>query len=141
MARVERTVPINATPLGVWETLADVEGWPAWASYMKSLKRQDGGALRLGSRVRVTPKGIPGSVWTVTEYDPPRSYTWTTRLVPGLHLEGGHVVEARGDGATATFSLASTGPLGALLSPLLEIVFRRNTRLAAAGLKGYCEGR
>jgi uncharacterized protein YndB with AHSA1/START domain len=136
---IAQTIPINAPPDAVWEAMVDVERWPVWAAYMKRLERQESGPLRRGSRVRVTPKGMPGSVWSVTEYDAGRSYTWTTRPAPGLILTGGHVVEAQGDGASATFSLAAAGPLGRALSLLLRLVSRRNTRLAAAGLKRYCE--
>lgn len=140
MGTTARTVRIAAPRQVVWDTAIDVEQWPRWASYMKKLSRQDKGALALGSRVRVVPKGMPGSVWTVTEYEPPRSYTWTTQLAPGLGLIAGHVLETKDQGTAATFSLATSGPLGALLSPLLSIVFRRNTRLATEGLKRHCEG-
>jgi uncharacterized protein YndB with AHSA1/START domain len=134
-----RTVWIAAPTQLVWDTAIDVEQWPRWASYMSKLTKQDPGSFALGSRVRVDPKGMPGSVWTVTEYEPPRSYTWTTQLAPGLGLVAGHVLESKDQGTTATFSLATSGPIGAVLSPLLSIVFRRNTRLATEGLKRQCE--
>jgi hypothetical protein len=138
---VTRTITIEAPPLTVWETMADVERWPSWASSMRRLERIGGSPLGLGSRTRVTPKWLPSNVWMVTEFDPPHSYTWTTRLAPGLGLTGGHIVDARGAGAVATFSLAATGPLATPAAPLLRAVFRRNTRLAAEGLKRYCEAR
>lgn len=136
---VARTVSIDAAPQVVWDTVLDVAGWPRWATYMKSLHREGSGPYGLGTRVRVTPKGMPGSVWTVTEYDPPRSHVWTTKLCPGLGLIGGHSVGAREGGSDATFFLATNGPLGALLSPVLSILFKRNTRLATEGLKRHCE--
>jgi uncharacterized protein YndB with AHSA1/START domain len=139
MGTVTRTVWINAPTQVVWEAAIDVEEWPRWASYMNKLTKQNPGSFALGSRVRVDPKGMPGSVWTVTEYDPPRSYTWTTQLAPGLGLVGGHVLEPKEQGTTTTFYLATNGPIGAVLSPLLSIVFRRNTRLATTGLKRHCE--
>lgn len=141
MQPVTRTVTIAAPPGEVWDVLVDVEGWPAWASYMERLRREDKGAFGRGSRVRVVPKGLPGAVWSVTEYDPPRSYTWAARLAPGLRLTGGHVVDAHDGGATATLSLAAAGPLAPLLAPLLRRVFLRNTRLATAGLQRHCEAR
>ena len=137
--RVSRTVHIDAPVERVWRVATDVERWPEWASYMRSLVPQDEGPLRMGSRVRVTPKGMPGSVWTVTEFDEGRSYTWETSLAPGLRLAGGHVYEAEGAGTSATFSLATAGPLGVALGPALGLVFRRNTRLATDGLKAHCE--
>ena len=141
MGVVARTVTIAAPAGTVWDVMADVDRWPAWASSMRRLERLDGRPLGPGSRVKVTPKGLPSGVWTVTAYDPPRSYTWTTRLAPGLGLTGGHVVQASGAATAATFSLEATGPLGRLLAPALQPLFRRNTRVASAGLRRYCEAR
>jgi uncharacterized protein YndB with AHSA1/START domain len=136
-----RTVWIDAPRQLVWERITDVDAWPRWASYMNKLTKEAHAPLAVGSRVRVVPKAMPGSVWTVTEYEAPRSYTWTTQLAPGLGLVAGHVLQPKDQGTAATFSLATSGPLGAVLSPLLSFVFRRNTRLATAGLKRDCEQR
>ena len=139
MTLIARTVSINALPDKVWKIITDVERWPEWATYMKRLEPQGEATLGLGSLVKVTPKGLPGSIWEVTEFDSARSYTWVTSLAPGLRMTGGHVVEPEGAGARVTFSLEVSGPVGALVGPLLAVVFRRNTRLATEGLKAYCE--
>ena len=136
---VSRTVHIEAPPAKVWAAMVDIERWPEWASYMQSLRRQDEGPFGVGSRVKVTPKGLLGSVWTVTEYREGKSYTWKTTLAPGVNMAGGHVVEADGAGTKATLWLQATGAIGTLLSPVLSLVFRRNTRLATQGLKSFCE--
>ena len=119
--------------------MVDVERWPEWASYMHSLRRQDDGPFGMDSRVKVTPKALTGSVWTVTEFDNGRSYTWQTVLAPGVKMVGGHVAEPDGGATMATFWLEATGPVGTILSPILSLVFLRNTRLATQGLKKYCE--
>ena len=141
MVAISRTVHIDAAPEKVWDAVMDVQDWPTWASHMKSLERQGGGPLALGSRVKVTRRGLPGSVWEVTEFEAGHSYTWTTQLAPGLRLTGGHVVEADGVGTKATFSLEASGPLSLPGAPVLSLVFGRNTRLATNGLKVYCEAR
>ncbi len=139
MALIARTVSISAPPAKVWQVITRVERWPEWATHMKSLVPQGEGPVGLGSRVRVKAKGLPGSIWEVTEFEPQRSYTWVTSLAPGLSMTGGHVVEPEDDGSRATLSLEASGPLAAVVGPLLAIVFRRNTRLATDGLKAYCE--
>ena len=139
MTRITRSIYIGAPPDAVWRVLVNIEAWPGWARQMKRLERLDPGPLAFGSRVRVTPKAMPGSVWEVTEYEERRSYTWTSKVAPGVRLTGGHVVDPDPDGVKATFWLASSGPLAAVLSPLLAVVFRRNTRLATEGLKAYVE--
>lgn len=138
---VAQMVAIDAPPAEVWEAMADVAAWPAWASHVRRVERREGGPFGIGSRVEVAPKGMPAAVWTVTEHDPPRSYAWVARPLPGLDLVAGHVVEPRGEGATATLSLTASGPLGAFLLPLLRPLFRRNTGVATAGLKRHCEAR
>ena len=139
MLSVSHTVHIDAPPEKVWDVIIDVEGWLRWAKYMRSLERQDQGSFGVGSRVKVTPRGMPGSVWEVTEFEAGHSYTWTTQLAPGLRLTGGHVVEADGVGTKATFSLEASGPLSLPAAPVLSLVFGRNTRLATNGLMAYCE--
>jgi len=139
MAGIAHTVLIAAPSEDVWRVTVDVERWPEWAGYMKSLVPQDDGPLAMASRVKVTPRGLPGSVWEVTEFDPPRSFRWETQLAPGLRMIGGHVLDGEDGGTRATFSLEVSGALGVIAAPLLGIVFRRNTRLATEGLMVYCE--
>ena len=92
--------------------------------------------------MHVTPKGMPGGIWHVTDYQEGHSFTWLPSLVPGVLLTGGHVVISDGDGTNAEFWLDASGVLGTLLTPLLRrTVFRRNTRSATEGLKSYIEGR
>lgn len=142
MSRVACSVPIAATPTEAWEVLVDVEGWPAWASQFKRLKRLDAALLVNGSRVLVRPKGMLASTWLVTEYDEGRSFTWESSLAPGLGVIGGHVLSPDGTGTRAEFWLESTGMLGSLLDPVLRrTVFSRNTKSAAEGLKRYIEDR
>ena len=140
MARITRSIHIEAPPDAIWRVLVDIEAWPGWARQMNRLERLNPGPLAFGSRVRVTPKGMPGSVWEVIEYEEGRSYTWTAVVAPGVRLTGGHVVDPDSGGVVASFWLWSSGPLAAILSPLLAVVFRRNTRLATEGLKAYVEG-
>ncbi len=142
MSKYARTIHIGAPPADVWAAMMEVERWPAWASQFKRLERLDAGPLAAGSRVRVRPKGMPASVWQVTDYEDGRSFTWTSSPVPGVVLAGGHVLTADGDGTNAEFSLEASGALGTLLTPLLRpTVFSRNTRGATEGLKEYVERR
>jgi len=142
MARVARTVRIGAPAADVWSTITDVEGWPAWAPQMTRLDWLEGAPMRLGSRVRVRPKGLPPATWHVTEYDEGRSFTWTSTLLPGVRVAGGHVLTPLATATEAEFWLETSGPIGVLAGPILErTVFKRNTRNATDGLKRYVEAR
>ena len=140
MSRYARSIRIGAPPGDVWAAMVDVERWPVWASQFKRLERLDAGPLAAGSRVKVKPKGMPGSVWQVTEYEEGHSFTWASSLAPGIRVTGGHEVTANGNGTNAEFWLEAGGPLGRLLGPLLKrTVFSRNTRSATEGLKSHLE--
>jgi len=140
MSRYARSIRIGAPPGDVWAAMVDVERWPVWASQFKRLERLDAGPLAAGSRVKVKPKGVPGSVWQVTEYEEGHSFTWASSLGPGMRVTGGHEVTANGNGTNAEFWLEAGGPLGRLLGPLLRrTVFSRNTRSATEGLKSHFE--
>jgi len=140
MSRYGRSIRIGAPPADVWAAIVDVETWPRWASQFKRLERLDVGPLAPGTRVRVTPRGMPGAVWKVTDYEEGHSFTWASSLAPGVHLTGGHVITPDGNDTNAQFWLESSGVLGTLLAPLLRrTVFSRNTRSATEGLKIHME--
>lgn len=137
---VSHTVRIDAPAQKIWDVLADVERWPEFASQFKSIVREEQGPLAMGSSARLTTHGLFGSVWTVTQLAPGRSFAWESGMLPGVHLLGDHVIESEGDSSSVTFSLRSLGPLAGLLGLALGRIFRRNTRQAAEGMKAYCEG-
>lgn len=118
----------------------EVERWPQWATHMQSLVRLDPGPLRIGSRGRVKPRGMPGAIWVVTEFADLKLFTWTTQA-PGIQLIGGHRIEHHNGGTRATLLLESRGWLAAILWPVLQVIFQRNTRVATQGLKTYCEAK
>jgi hypothetical protein len=86
MSRYARSINIGVPPADVWAAMVDVERWPVSASQFRRLERLDAGPLAAGSRVRVKPKGMPGSVWQVTEFS-----SNTRSATEGLnsHLETG----------------------------------------------------
>lgn len=140
MSRIARSIHIRAPSTDVWAAIADIEAWPEWASQFRRLERLDASPLAAGSRVRVTPKGMPGAVWHVTDYQEGLSFTWASSLLPGMRVTGGHTVAVDGNETTAEFWLEASGALGKLLTPLLRrTVFSRNTRSATEGLKNYME--
>src|SRR5271157_4948228 len=108
--RSVREEVVHAPAARVWELLVDVEGWPAWTESMREIKRLDDGPLVVGSRSRVTqPKGRP-MIWTVSELEPMRVFTWVTAQ-PGLSLEAVHRIDDTGDNVATTLEFVVTGPL------------------------------
>jgi uncharacterized membrane protein len=142
MSRVARTVHIEAPAADIWAVLTVVEGWPSWASQVRRLERLEPGPLALGSRVRISAPRLPASVWVVTEYEEPRSFTWESAFLPGVRLIGWHVLTPDASGTNVELALEATGALGRLLNPILaRAIFNRNTRTATDGLKRHIEAR
>ena len=139
MKRIELTVVIDADPEAVFSVQADPESWPRWASHMERLDLLDGSPFGLGSEVRIKPRGERAAVFRVIQYDPPRSFRWEAKVAPGFGMVAGHKVEPYGGGSKVTLSLDLTGPLGAVLAPLLRRKLQTSVEKEAAGLKQFLE--
>ncbi|MBV9321197.1 MAG: SRPBCC family protein [Mycobacterium sp.] len=136
--RYIREETVHAPAQRVWRLLIDVEGWPAWTESMREIKRLEDGPLQVGSRSRVTqPRGRP-MVWTVTELEPKRNFTWTAAQ-PGLAFEAVHRVHDAGDYTRTTLEFAATGLLAWLASLIAGSRIRAWVDMESAGLKRAAE--
>lgn len=136
--RYVREETVHAPAERVWQLLVDVAGWPNWTESMREIKRLDDGPLAVGSRSRVTqPKGRP-TVFTVTELEPLRNFTWVARQ-PGLSFEAVHVIEEDGDHVRTRLEFAASGPLAWLASLIGGSRIRSYVDMESAGLKRAAE--
>jgi uncharacterized membrane protein len=137
--RYVREETVHAPADRVWQLLVDVQGWPAWTKSMRQINRLDDGPLAIGSQARVVqPKSRP-MVWTVTELEPMRNFTWVARQ-PGLTLEAVHRIDDTGNGVHTTLEFNGTGPLAWLASLLAGSRIRAYLDMESAGLKRAAEG-
>lgn len=138
---IERTIDIDAPASVVWSVMADVEQWHTWTESIQSVVLADPPDLGVGSTAEVRQPGFPAATWSVTEWEPGRSFTWESRA-PGVHSVGEHSVEPLGDGASrATLAIHQTGALAWLLGLLAGRRSRRYVDMEAAGLKSRAEER
>lgn len=136
--RYIREETVYAPAEQVWQLLIDVAGWPSWTESMREISRLDDGPLRVGSRSRVIqPKGRP-AVWTVTELEPLRNFTWTAGQ-PGLSLAAVHRIEDAGDHVRTTLEFVGSGPLALLGSLIAGFRIRSYLDMESAGLKRAAE--
>ena len=141
MPSLERTVLIAAPSGLVWDVVADVERWPEWTPSVRSLDLE-GEALGPESRARIGLRGsLVATAWRVTEFVPPRSFTWESAIVPGVTAVATHVVVPAADATQVTLGVEYRGPLAAIVGALLGATTRRNVEDEAAGLKRVCEER
>ena len=138
MRTFSTAIDIQAPPERVWAVWSDVERWPEWTPTMVRIERLDRGLFGPGSRARVRQPKMPAFVWTVTNLDEGRRFTWTTRS-PGVVVTAHHAIEPLQGGSRATMSIEYDGPLGGLVAWLTGGMNDRYLRLEAEGLKRRSE--
>jgi len=137
--RFETSVDIAAPAETVWHVLVDVERWPEWTRSMQRVQILGGGALAVGSRVRVKQPGLGSMVYRVTELAPEHSFTWVAGR-GGVTATAAHQVSATpGGGVRVRLGVDLTGPLGPLMSVLLGGRTRRYIEMEAQGLERRSE--
>ena len=136
--QVERAaITIDAPIAVVWAVFTDVEKWPTWTQSVTSVELIDG-PMRLGAKARIRQPQLPTVVWTVTEWNPGKSWTWTA-IGPGARTQASHVLIGSGDKTVAEQSIIPSGPIGRLAAFLWRSLTRRYLAMEAAGLKQRCE--
>jgi uncharacterized protein YndB with AHSA1/START domain len=139
MRTFSKTIDIAATPERVWKVMTDVERWPEWTSSMKTVRRLEGGVFGLGSSAWVAQPKLRPAVWTVTEFEAGRSFTWSAGA-PGVRVLGSHTVRPiDGGGSQVTLSIQFNGIFGGLLGRYLAKLNNEYLDLEAAGLKKRSE--
>ena len=116
---------ILAEPKTVFTVLCDVERWPNWTPTMTQVRRLEGGAFGLGSRAEVQQPKLKTAVWTVSEFEPDRNFTWRTGAA-GVRMTAAHEVEATRSGCRVTLSVDVEGWL-------------RYVAMEARSLASHCE--
>ena len=126
---------IDTPPAAVWALATAVTDWPSYMPTVQSVELLDDGPLRLGSRARIKQPGQRRAVWTVTRFEPVRTFTWESAR-RGYTIAGTHTVAGEGAGCRNTLTLQMTGPLapvvGRLLGPLMKRVLRTENACFAA---------
>jgi uncharacterized membrane protein len=137
--RFQTQVDVDADTETVWRVLINVEAWPKWTASMTSVQRLQSGEFGVGSSARVVQPKLKAAVYTVTECEMGRSFTWEMKAA-GVTVRAGHLIEDLGQGkARVTLSIEQSG----LLSGIVDMLFGKRTRQYVAmetrGLKNAAE--
>jgi carbon monoxide dehydrogenase subunit G len=89
---VERTFEVPVPADQAWSALADVGAWPRWAPHISRAQVTPDGPVTAttSGRFRFRPAGR--SRFAMTDFDPPRSWTWTGRAM-GVTIDYVHRFE------------------------------------------------
>lgn len=106
----------------LWEVMADVRRWPQWLPTVDAVTPLDPSRPdEVGASYTVEQPGLPRAVWTITEIEPGRSFTWESAQ-PGIRSVGTHVLRPGPAGSTTIeLGIAWSG----VLAPLLRLVVGR----------------
>jgi uncharacterized membrane protein len=134
----EVSAEVEAGAERVWEVLAELEGWPGWTASMREVTPLDDGPPAVGSRVRVRQPSLPTVVWTISDWQPGRRFTWEAST-PGVATAADHELTGEGDRTTVVLRVRQAG----LLAPVVHLLIGKRTRrymqMEAAGLKARVE--
>ena len=137
---LQQSADIRAEIKNIWATLVDIERWSEWTRTIEKIERLDHGEFGIGSRARVHQPRIPVAIWTVTEFEPGRSFTWVSQAF-GIRSVATHRLEPRDGGMVSlTLGFAQTGWLARLVRSRAEKIAREYLAIEAQGLKRCCEG-
>src|SRR5262245_36853891 len=138
MRTFSKSIDIAAKPERVWRILIDVERWPEWTKSMQTVRRLEGGVFTMGSSAWISQPKLRPAVWTVTQFEPGRSFTWTAKA-PGLRVLGTHSVQPTDGGSQVTLSVQFNGLLGGLWVTYRAKLNNEYLALEAEGLKKRSE--
>ncbi|MHC4973100.1 MAG: SRPBCC family protein [Planctomycetota bacterium] len=118
--RIKHSIEIAAPVARVWKLTLDVEKWPDLTPTITRIEWLSEPPVRVGCQARIKQPGQRAKIWTVTEFEPERCFTWATRSL-GLTMTGSHRLAASDAGTTNLLSIDLEGPL----APLVGALFRR----------------
>ncbi len=137
----DSSIEIEAPAGLVWDVFVDVEKWPEWTESVRQVVALDGSDLAIGRRFKISQPRMPTLVWTVTDLDPGRSWTWR-QTSPGGTTTATHVVTAEGDARTLVQQrIEQRGPIGVLVGRMMRGLTRRYLDMEGQGLKARSEAR
>lgn len=139
MTTFSRTIDIAAAPERVWAVMSDLDRWHEWTPSIRGITRQGGAPLAPGTRVVIRQPKFPPALWTITDVQPGRSFTWVSRG-PGMTVTGTHALTPTGSGTRVTLTLRYEGTLGKVFARLTRGITERYVGYEAGGLRARSEG-
>ncbi len=109
----------------LWAVLSDVRRWPQWLPTVDAVTPHDPARPdEVGASYTVEQPGMPRAVWTMTEVEPGRSFTWES-VRPGIRTVGTHTLTPGPDGST---TIALGIRWSGVLAPLVRLTLGRRSR-------------
>lgn len=137
MRHFSKTISIAASPADVWKVLADVERWPQWTKSVKSVQRLDQKPMAVGSQTRIEQPKLRPATWTVTVWEPEKSFTWVSKS--GVTVTGVHEIIPTPRGCDVNLTIHFGGLLGGVIGFFAGSLTTEYMAMEANGLKRQAE--
>lgn len=138
MTTFDTSIDIAATPERVWTVMSDLDRWHEWTPSIRGITRQGDRPFAVGTRVMIRQPKFPPALWTISDIQPGRSFTWVSRA-PGMSVTGTHAITPTADGSRVTLSLRYEGLVGRWFARLTRAITERYIALEAEGLRARSE--
>jgi len=135
---IQHRLDIAAPPSRVWDLTIDVEALPDHTPTMTEVTRLDTAPLTVGSTVRIKQPAQRSKIWTVTEFEPTKRFSWTTRSA-GTTMSASHDLVETPNGTTNTLTVDIDGRLAPLIGALLRRPIRKAIAIENRALKAAAE--
>jgi Polyketide cyclase / dehydrase and lipid transport len=89
---VERSFEVPIPAHDAWSALADVDTWPTWAPHIAAVRTTPPGPIGADTSGTFRFRPVGRSRFTMTEFDRPRSWTWSGRAM-GVLIDYEHRFE------------------------------------------------
>lgn len=136
--RIQHRLDIAAAPNRVWELTTNVEALPDCTPTMTEVVLLEPGPLEVGSTARIKQPAQRAKVWTVTELEPERRFTWTTRSL-ATTMTASHELTETPEGTANTLAVDIDGRLAPLIGALLQRPLLRAITMENHGIKAAAE--
>ena len=136
--RIQDTLDIAAPPERVWKITIDVEALPEHTPTMTSVTLLDPTPLALGSTVRIKQPAQRAKVWTVTEFEPDKQFSWSTRSTL-IAMTARHDLVETPTGTRNTLTVELDGRFAPLVGALVRPAIRKAIATENRALKTVAE--
>jgi hypothetical protein len=138
MIAFERQIEIQADVQTVWNVMIDVENWSKWTPSIRNIRKMNGSALKVGTKLLIEQPQLPEAVWLVAEV---QRHKWFAMVKGNLLLtvRAGHLLEATAAGTRLTLSLEFRGLGARWVARKYEQMMNLYLLQEAEGMKAACE--
>lgn len=117
--RIQHSIDIDAPRSRVWDLTVDVEALPDHTPTMSTVERLEQAPLTIGSKVRIKQPAQRSKIWTITEFNEHRRFSWTTTST-GTTMTASHDLVETSTGTRNALTVEMNGLLGAVFGIFVQ---------------------